>query len=77
MGRLFDIDPSDRWDLDREWEVKPTAASIPTLAESMPDTLDRRAVVVAEDRPEHESCEAGTPGCCVLHARCEHGCETW
>ena len=34
-------------------------------------------VVVAWDRTEADACQAGTPGCCVDHAACPHGCETW
>lgn len=26
---------------------------------------------------ESDTCERGTIGCCVAHARCDHGCETW
>ena len=34
--------------------------------------------IVAVDRDEHESCEAGTPGCCIDHSRDRHdSCETW
>ena len=72
-----DIDITDTVDLDREWEVATYdyTAELPPLPGTVP--LDRRAIIVADDRPEHEPCEAGTPGCCVLHSRCDHGCETW
>lgn len=35
--------------------------------------------VVAEDRDESETCERGTPGCCVDHTRSpsHDKCETW
>lgn len=31
---------------------------------------------VATDREEHESCERGTPGCCIRHTR-DTPCDTW
>jgi hypothetical protein len=33
--------------------------------------------VVALDRDESESCQAGTPGCCIDHGQDEGTCETW
>lgn len=34
--------------------------------------------VVAHGRAEHETCEAGTPGCCIDHLRDASGsCDTW
>jgi hypothetical protein len=35
--------------------------------------------VVAKDREEHESCEAGTQGCCVDHTRSgfDSPCQPW
>lgn len=48
----------------------------------MTTTTDR---VIAYDRPETDSCERGTPGCCIDHTREYVGapdrrdgeCETW
>jgi hypothetical protein len=31
---------------------------------------------VADDRAETDSCERGTPGCCIRHTR-DSDCETW
>ena len=33
--------------------------------------------VIAWDRDESDSCEAGTPGCPILHRDDRGGCETW
>ena len=40
-------------------------------------TAKPTTLVVATDREEHEPCEAGTIGCAVAHAECDHDCETW
>lgn len=39
--------------------------------------IEQTPFLVADDRPEHEPCQAGTVGCCVDHSGPEHGCETW
>lgn len=31
---------------------------------------------VARDRAESDSCERGTPGCCIRHTR-DSECDTW
>lgn len=41
-------------------------------AEFLPDGR-----VVAVERSETDTCEAGTPGCCVRHKGPADGCETW
>jgi hypothetical protein len=41
------------------------------------------ARIIAEDRREDETCEAGTPGCCIDHhaemlaGRDRDSCDTW
>lgn len=53
----------------------PTAAALldrQYAAQQLPTAL-----VVDEQRDESDTCERGTSGCCVAHARCDHGCETW
>lgn len=40
-------------------------------------TTKTNNLIVAESRSEEDSCQAGTPGCCVDHNACEHRCETW
>lgn len=44
------------------------------------DALRARLAVepaVAWDRAETDPCEAGTPGCSVLHARTDSPCQPW
>lgn len=35
------------------------------------------AALVDWTRAETDSCQAGTPGCCINHMIAEHNCETW
>lgn len=50
-----------------------THAGLNQLAESLGVEFN-----IAWDRPEHEACQRGTPGCCVDHpVDRETSCETW
>lgn len=69
------LDPSDRYDLDREWEIAPTPDALPSLAETMPDATDIHpsdcpCQPCAADR-EYADWIDENPGCeCELDYRC-------